>query len=85
MCISFDEEKKYKKDKNIVDIVSGALNLIGRELSNYELSGTDYNIKIKTKEVSLLDVSEINYLYNEGYYQTKKYLEKIIKNIKRIS
>lgn len=40
---------------------------MGRELSNYELYGADYLLKIKTKEVSLLDSSEINYLYNQGY------------------
>lgn len=77
LCISFEEEKKYKKDKNIIDVISGAINLMGRELSNYELYGADYLLKIKTKEISLLDASEIDYLYNQGYYQMKKYLEKI--------
>ena len=59
--------EKNVKDKNIIDAISGALNLMGRELSNYELYGADYLLKIKTKEVSLLDSSEINYLYNQGY------------------
>ena len=77
MCITFEEEKKDKKDKNIIDAISGAINLMGRELSNYELVGTDYVLKIKTKEVSLLDSTEINYLYRQGYYQTKKFLKKI--------
>ena len=76
LCISFEDREKCKKDKNIIDAISGALNLMGRELSNYELYGADYLLKIKTKEVSLLDSSEINYLYNQGYYQMKKYLEK---------
>ena len=35
----------------------------------------DYLIKIKTKKVSLLDTSQIDYLYNEGYNQAKKYLK----------
>lgn len=77
MCITFEEEKKDKKDKNIIDAISGAINLMGRELSNYELVGTDYVLKIKTKEVSLLDSTEIYYLYRQGYYQTKKFLKKI--------
>ena len=62
MCITFEEEKKDKKDKNIIDAISGAINLMGRELSNYELVGTDYVLKIKTKEGSLLDSTEVNYL-----------------------
>ena len=77
MCITFEEEKKDKKDKNIIDAISGAINLMGRELSNYELVGTDYVLKIKTKEVSLLDSTEINYLYRQEYYKTKKFLKKI--------
>lgn len=76
MCITFEEEKKIKKIK-IIDAIPGAINLMGRELSNYELVGTDYVLKIKTKEVSLLDSTEINYLYRQGYYQTKKFLKKI--------
>ncbi len=77
LCITFEEKEKEKKDKNIIDIISRSLNLIGRELNNYELIGADYLLKINTKNVSLLDYSKINYLYNEGYYQMKKYLNKI--------
>lgn len=77
LCIVFDEEQKIKEDKNIIDMISGSLNLIGRELSNYELEGADYILKISTKETSLLDFSKIDYLYNEGYIQAKSFLEKI--------
>lgn len=79
LCITFEEEEKEKKDKNIIDIISRSLNLIGRELNNYELIGADYLLEIKTKNVSLLDHTKIDYLYNEGYYQMKKYLNKIKK------
>ena len=77
LCIVFDEEQKIKEDKNIIDMISGSLNLMGRELSNYELEGADYILKISTKETSLLDFSKIDYLYNEGYIQAKSFLEKI--------
>ena len=83
LCIAFEEEIKNKKDKNIIDSISGAMNLISRELSNYELNGADYVLKIKTKEISLLDFKEIEYLYNLGYNKTKEYLEKyLLNNIK---
>lgn len=84
ICIVFDEKEKIKKDKNIIDSVSGAINLMGRELSNYELNGADYVFKINTKEVSLLDFSKIEYLYEQGYIQTKEYIKKYILN-KRIN
>ena len=77
LCVVFEEEKIIKKEKNIIDAISGSINLMGRELANYELIGADYTLKIKTKEVSLLDSSEINYLYQQGYYQAKKYLKNL--------
>lgn len=73
--ITFDEKEMMKKEKNIIDIISSSINLMGRELANYELIGINNIIKIRTKEVSLLDYSKIEYLYSQGYYQTKKYLE----------
>lgn len=76
-CIVFEEKKKLQVEKNIIDSISGAINLLERELSNYELEGADYILKIKTQEVSLLDSSKIKYLYNQGYWQTKKYLKNI--------
>lgn len=41
------------------------------------LLGADELIKIKTNHISLLDSSKIDYLYNLGYKEAKKYLEKI--------
>ena len=80
LCITFEEDRTIKKYKNIIDIVSGSISLMGRELSNYELNGADNILTIKTKEVSLLDFREINYLYTQGYSQTKKFLKKYLSN-----
>ena len=77
ICIGFETEKKNKKDKSIIDIVSNSLELLCHELSNYELDGVDYLLKIKTKEVSLLEVKEMAYLYKMGYEQTKSFLKNI--------
>lgn len=74
-CVTFEEDKKRKKEKNIIDVVSGAINLMGRELSNYELIGANNIIKIKTDKISLLDFKKIDYLYELGYKQTKNYLK----------
>ena len=73
-CIGFETDKTNKKDKNMIDIISNSLDILCHELSNYELNGVDYLLKIKTKDVSLLDIKQMDYLYQEGYKQTKKFL-----------
>lgn len=79
LSIVFEGTKEEKNNnKNIVDVISSALEIRGHELSNYELDGTDYLLKIKTPKISLLDSSKIDYLYNLGYIETKKQIKKII-------
>lgn len=75
ICIGFETEKISKKDKNMVDIISDSLEILCHELSNYELDGVDYLLKIKTKDVSLLEIKQMDYLYREGYEQTKKFIK----------
>ena len=75
ICIGFETEKINKKDKNMVDIISNSLEILCHELSNYELDGVDYLLKIKTKDVSLLEIKQMDYLYREGYEQTKKFIK----------
>lgn len=72
--------KDDKKNKNIIDVASRALDLISYELSQYETVGVDYMLKIKTKEIELLEIDKIDYLYNIGYEIAKKNMSKI-KNI----
>lgn len=79
ICIGFETNKKDKKDKNIIDIISNALDILCYELSNYELIGADYLLEIKTKDVSLLDIKEMDYLYNMGYKQTKNFINTVLK------
>lgn len=78
LCITFNEKNKEELNPNIIDIIYGAINLMERELSIYELDGAENVLKINTKKVSLLDFNKINYLYEEGYNQTKDYLKNIL-------
>lgn len=81
ISIIFEKEiVKNKKEKNIIEVASRAIDLLSHELSNYELAGADYLIKIKTKNIELLDISKIDYLFNLGYTVVKKE----IKNIKKL-
>ena len=64
---------------NIIDVVSNSLEIMEHELSNYELEGADILLKIDTKQVSLLETSQMQYLYQRGYKTAKDYLLKSLK------
>ena len=81
ISIIFDQEENENCDKNLVEVADRAINLLCRELSNYEMEGADYILKIKSNKVGLLDMKKIDELYQQGYKQTKMILgteEKII-------
>ena len=75
--IIFDEKSNKICSKNLVEIAGRSLSLMGRELSNYELEDADYNIKIKSDKVGLLDMKKIDELYELGYKQTKMEMKKL--------
>lgn len=77
ICITFPKKEKYKENKNIIDVISGSIDLMGQELSNYELEGADYLLKIETVNTSLLDISKMDYLYKKGYETAKREMYKI--------
>ena len=71
ISIVFQNEIKEKNKIDMFDVISGSMELLCRELSNYELNGADYLLKIKTKNIQLLDKTKLDYLYNLGYIETK--------------
>ena len=75
--VIFESEKDECYNKNIIEVASRSINLLCRELSNYELDGSDDNIIIKSGKIGLLDMSKIDELYELGYQETKKYLKKL--------
>ena len=75
--VIFESEKDECYNKNIIEVASRSINLLCRELSNYELDGSDDNIIIKSGKIGLLDMSKIDQLYELGYQETKKYLKKL--------
>lgn len=72
VSVIFEKQIKEKSKINIVDIIEGSLNIMGHELANYELVGECEVLKIKTKDVGLLEIKKIDELYKMGYEQTKK-------------
>ena len=80
LSIMFDSEEEQNCDKNLIEVAGRSINLLSRELSNYEMEGADFIIKIKSNKVGLLDMSKIDELYKLGYDQTKKEIQKIRRN-----
>lgn len=72
ISIVFKEEKNIECGNNLVDIAGRSIGLIGKELSNYEMDGSDFTLKILSKKAGLLDMKKIDEFYNLGYEITKK-------------
>ena len=78
ISIMFDDEKSYNCDNNLVEIAGRSIGLLSRELSNYEMEGADYVLKIKSNKEGLLDMKKIDELYELGYEQMKKSINEIL-------
>ncbi len=79
ISVVFETNIENKKNNNIIDVISNSIDLLSYELSNYELAGADYLLKIKTTDIKLLDFTKINYLYKLGYEETKNKIKEIKK------
>lgn len=78
ISVVFKEELKQDDYINIIEAIEKSIGILSHELSNYELEGADNLIEIKTKHISLLDTSKIDYLYRLGYKIAKEELCKIL-------
>ena len=82
ISIVFENNIRNNCCPNIIDVVSNSIGILCHELSNYELEGADYLIKIKTPEISLLDMKQTEALYQFGYVQTKEEIKNVYDIIK---
>ena len=76
--IIFQNEIEEKNKINLIDVIGNSIDILCHELENYEIEGADYLIKINTKNISLLDKTKIDYLYQLGYIETKKRIKKLM-------
>lgn len=82
ISVIFEKDISEKNNnRNIINVISTAIDLLSFELSNYEVAGADFLIKIKTKGIDLLDIEKIDYLYKLGYMIGKKEIKKIISKL----
>lgn len=75
ISVVFENEIDDKCYKNLIDVAFRSYELMCKELSKYELNGSDYFIKVKSEKVSLLDMSKIDEFYKMGYEQTKEFIK----------
>ena len=73
----FENDVDEKCCQNLIDVADRSIQLLCRELSNYELNGVDYMVKLKSEKTSLLDMSKIDELYEIGYKQTVENIDNI--------
>lgn len=83
ISIVFEEELNNNCCKNIIDVVGNSLNILSHELLNYEIIGTDYLLKIKINNISLLDMKQIDKLFEIGYKTTKLKIKEIKNKINK--
>ena len=79
--VVFNKENDGKCCKNVIEVVSSSLDILNYELYNYEINGVDCLLKIKTKNISLLDMEKIDELFEIGYKTTKLKIKEINKTI----
>ena len=80
ISVIFEKEVINKNYDNIIDVVDSSLQILSHELLNYEIEGADYLIKLKTKNISLLDMKKIDELFLLGYKIAKKKIKEIKNN-----
>ncbi len=80
--IIFEEQENKESDRNLVEVAGRSIGLLCRELSNYELNGADFTVKIISNKVGLLDIKKIDELYQKGYVYMKKNINRIKEIIK---
>ena len=79
--VVFNKENDGKCCKNVIEVVSSSFDILNYELYNYEINGVDCLLKIKTKNISLLDMEKIDELFEIGYKTTKLKIKEINKTI----
>lgn len=83
ISVAFSEDKKTKKNINVIDCVTRSMGIMMHELYNYEIEGIEYLLNIKTGDIGLLETDKIEELYNIGYEVTKREISKIKEYLKK--
>lgn len=75
LSVIFESQKDESCCENFIEVAGRSIDLLCRELSQYEMQGADMILSIKTKKVGLLDISQLDYLYDLGYKQAREFID----------
>ena len=76
LSVIFERNLKSDSFLDIFEIITKSINMLSHELSICDQIGADYVLKINTDDVTLLDTSKIDFLYNIGYEYADKFIKK---------
>ena len=82
LVIHFEKSGGNNLPKNIIDTAVKSFDIMGHEINEWQISQADYIVDIESSNISLLDVSKIDYMANLGYKVMWKYLNNGIIDIK---
>ena len=74
LSVVFESEKNEECCNNFIEVAGRSIDLLCRELSQYEMNGADKVLTIKSEKVGLLDIDKMDYLYELGYQQAMGFL-----------
>lgn len=78
LTVHFEKMNSNTLPKNLIETVTKSFDIMGHEINEREVVKSDYVIDIESKNVSLLDISKIDYMVSLGYRRGKELLDKIM-------
>ncbi len=75
LTVYFEKMNNNNLPHNLIETVTKSFDIMGHEINETEILQSDYAIDIESKNVSLLDVSKIDYMVSLGYNYTKKFIK----------
>lgn len=75
VVIYFEKIDNNNIPKNIIDTTVKSFDIMGHEVNEWQIRQADYAVDIESRNVSLLDISKIDYMVDLGYKIMKKYIQ----------
>ena len=74
LVVYFEKIDNNRAPSNIIDTALKSFDIMGHEINEYQIKQADYMLDIESRDVSLLDISKIDYMVTLGYRTMKSYL-----------
>lgn len=74
LVVYFEKIDNNREPHNIIDTALKSFDIMGHEINEWQIKQADYMLDIESRNISLLDVSKIDYMVTLGYRTMKSYL-----------